>query len=420
MQMQFDLLLTGGQVVDPGAGLVGRLDVGVRRGRIIAVEEGLAATEAAQVVPIDGEYLLPGLIDLHAHVYAGVGYFGIDADSVAWRSGVTTWVDAGSSGAFTFPGFRDFIIDRATARILAFIAISYMGMPGLNYDEYANIATCDVDVLRRVVDANRDVIVGIKVRMGTGRSGEHGLEPLRRARRAADDLNIPIMTHIATAPPPITEILPFLKGGDIVTHALTGQSERLVDDGGNVLEAALAARARGVIFDVGHGSGSFSWQSAEAAASAGFWPDVISTDLHQVSLPGPNLLEPLKQEIVARVTGDGTPRFTLPMAMSKFLHLGLSLQAVVAATTMRPARILALDGEIGTLRPGARADLATFVIDEGAFELRDIHGAVRTADRMLRNTRTFKDGRLMPAKPVLPPPPWIRLVDQEPSVGALV
>ena len=159
--MQFDLLISGGHVVDPTADYDGRLDVGIARGRVVAVEPSLAGHTAAQMLDASGTYVFPGLIDLHTHVFHGVGYFGIDADSVAWRSGVTTWVDAGSAGAFTVPGFREYVIERASARILAFIAISYMGMPGLNYDEYANVETCNEEVLARAVDANRDVVVGI-------------------------------------------------------------------------------------------------------------------------------------------------------------------------------------------------------------------------------------------------------------------
>jgi dihydroorotase len=411
--MRFDVLVKNGHVVDPAAGYDGRLEVGIRRGRIVEVGESLSIVEAAEVIDARGQYVVPGLIDLHTHVFRGVGYFGIDADSIAWQTGVTTWVDAGSSGAFTLPGFREFIIDRSQVRILAFIAISYLGMPGLNYDEYANIETCNLELLGRAVAANRDIIVGIKVRMGTGRAGNHGLEPLRRARTAADELGIPIMSHIATSPPPVDEILSLLGPGDIVTHAYTGQSERLIDDDGRLLDAAQQARERGVIFDIGHGSGSFSWATAESLVEAGFPPDVISTDLHWVSLAGPNLIAPTNQEIVARVRGDGTPQFTLPVAMSKFLHLGMSLNDVIEATTSRPASIVSMDGEIGTLRPGARADFATFMIDEGTYELYDIHGSRRTATRMLRNTGTWKDGRPMPPKLNAPHPPWIRLVDLE-------
>jgi dihydroorotase len=411
--MRFDLLIKGGEVVDPGAGLSGRLDVAIVKDRIAAVEPGIPVESAWRVIDATGQYVTPGLVDLHTHIYRGVGYFSVDADSIAWRCGVTTWVDAGSSGAFTFPGFREFVIEPATVRVYAFIAISYLGMPGLNYDEYAALQSLDADVLGRVVNLNRDRIVGIKVRLGTGRSGYQGLEPLRRARTAADELKLPIMCHIATGPPAVEDILALMQAGDIITHSYTGQTERLIDGEGRLLDAARQARERGVLFDIGHGSGSFSFESAEALAKAGFWADVISTDIHHMSLPGPKLQDPLAQEIIARVKGDGTPQFTLLTAMSKFLFLGMPFAEVIRATTARPAEVLGLQGQVGTLRPGAYADVATFVIDEGDFPLFDIHGNQRRAHQMIRNARTLIGGQDMPHKEMPAPPPWIRLVDLE-------
>lgn len=411
--MRFDLIIKGGRVVDPAAGLSGLLDVAIVGSRIAAVEEDIPAVDAWRVIDAAGCFVTPGLIDLHTHVFRGIGYFGVDADSIAWRCGVTTWVDAGSSGAFNIPGFREFIVEPASVRIRAFIAMSYMGIPGLNYDEYAVPQSLDPDVLRRAVAANRDIVVGIKVRMGTGRTGYQGVEPLRRARAAADELGLPIMCHIATAPPAIEDVLALMKAGDIITHSYTGQTERLIDGQGELLEAANEARGRGVIFDIGHGSGSFSFESAEALVRAGFWPDVISTDMHQVSLPGPNLLDPLSQDIVARVKGDGTPQFTLLTAMSKFLYLGWEFADVIRATTSRPAEILGMQGQVGTLRPGALADIATFVVDRGEYRLFDIHGNQRTATQMIRNVRTIVGGRDLPRKEMPAPLPWIRLVDLE-------
>lgn len=414
--MRFDLIIKGGTVIDPGAELSGSLDVAIVGDRIAAVERDIPAGDGWRVVDASGQYVTPGLVDLHTHIYRGVGYFGVDADAIAWRCGVTTWVDAGSSGAFTIPGFREFIVEPARVRIRAFIAMSYMGIPGLNYDEYAVLQSLDADVLHRAVAANRDLVVGIKVRMGTGRTGYQGLEPLRRARQAADELGLPIMCHIATSPPAVEEILALLTAGDIVTHSYTGQTERLIDGDGALLDAARQARERGIVFDIGHGSGSFSFESAEALARAGFWPDVISTDMHQVSLPGPNLLDPMAQEIVARVKGDGTPQFTLLTAMSKFLYLGWGFPDVIRAATSRPAEVLRLQGLVGTLRPGAYADVATFVVDRGEYRMFDIHGNERVATQMIRNVRTIVGGRDLPRKEMPDPPPWIRLVDLEERV----
>jgi dihydroorotase len=411
----FDVLIKGGEVVDPGAGLTGLLDVGIKKDRIVAVEANLPPESASRTIDATGQYVTPGLIDLHTHVYRGVGFFGVDADAIAWRCGVTTWVDAGSSGGYTWPGFREFIIESSRVRVYAFISMSYLGIPGLNYDEYGAIETLDVNVLRRVVTANRDRIIGIKVRMGTGRTGNQGLEPLRRARIAADELGLPIMCHIAIAPPAIDDVLSLLKKGDVLTHSYTGHSERLVDGDLRPLDAARRARDRGVIFDIGHGSGSFSFESAEALSQAEFWPDVISTDIHQVSLPGQMLIDPTAVETVARVRGDGTPRFTLLTAMSKFLFLGWSWANVVRATTATPAAALGLEGQLGTLSPGAYADIATFVIDEGDFPLFDIHGNQRLGHQMIRNIRTLVGGRELPPKAMPAAPPWIRLVDLEQS-----
>jgi dihydroorotase len=412
--MPYDLLIQGGHLVDPATGRDGSFDIGIEGGRIAAVEPSIAAGDAAQVVDAAGMVVTPGLIDLHTHVFRGVGYFGIDADSVAARSGVTTWVDAGSAGAFTFPGLQEYVIDRTAVRVLAFINISYLGLAGLNYDEYCNLATCDVDVLGRAVERYRDVIVGIKTRMGTGKVGNQGLEPLRLARQAADRFGLRLMVHISQAPPPVTEVLELLRPGDVLTHAFTGLSERLVDDAGVVLPAALEARESGVQLDIGHGSGSFSFESAEALTAAGVWPDTISSDLHQVSLPGPNLMDPQAQDVVARVRGDGTPQFTLLTVISKFLHLGMTLSDVVRATTQAPADWLGIGDDAGSLAVGSRADVALLRLAQGEFELYDIHGNRRTAEQLLHHEHTILGGRILDAVPMPAHPPWIRLVDHEP------
>jgi dihydroorotase len=414
--MRFDVLVKGGHVVDPAQGIDGRADVAIRRDRIAACDHDIPAGSAARVIDASGQYVTPGLIDLHTHIFRGVGYFGIDAESIACRTGVTTWVDAGSAGAFSLPGFREFIVDTTPLHVLAFMNISYVGLSGLNNEEYCNLEACDVDLFRRVAEANHDIVVGVKTRMGTDALGYQGLEPLRRALQAADACGLPVMCHICMAPPPIEDVLALLRPGDIVTHSFTGASEKIVSDDGMLLDAASQARERGVIFDIGHGAGSFSFESAEALVAAGFLPDVISTDLHQISLPGPNLLEPEggrdRVDVVARVKGDGSPAFTLLTAMSKFLHLGMSLTDVVRATTIRPAELLGMEDQIGTLQPGASADVALCTLDTGEFPLSDVHGNTRVAHQMLRNTRTILRGQDLPMRPIPPSPPWIRLVDR--------
>ena len=410
--MRYDVVVAGGEVLDPAAGLAGRMDVAISRGRVAAVEPSIAQDAAARVVDATGRHVVPGLIDLHAHVFWGADYFGVDADSIAWRSGVTTWVDAGSAGAFSLPAFREFIVRPARARILAFLNMSYLGLAGLNYDEYCNLRACDVDLFCRVAELNRDLVVGIKVRMGTEGVCGGKMEPLVRAIEVAERCDLPVMCHISQAPPPLAEILPLLRPGDIVTHAFTGLSEKIVDETGRLRDEARRARDRGVVFDVGHGAGSFSFETGEALAAQGFWPDVISTDLHQVSLPGPNLIDPESQDLVARVRGDGSPQFTLLTVMSKFLHLGMPLAEVVSAVTSRPAEVLGRAGEIGSLAPGSTADLALLEIEEGETDLFDTHGNRRRAARMVRCRGVLAGGRELPPKQVPPTLPWIRLVDE--------
>ena len=371
--MRFDVLIRGGEVIDPGGAHEGRLDVAIARDRIAAVDSNIPAESAFRIIDATGQIVTPGLVDLHTHVFHKLTYWGIDPDPVGSRSGVTTWNDAGSVGALTVEGFRDFIVRPARVGITAFVNISSIGLVCDDY-ECANPWYLDVDLLRRIVERNRDLVLGVKVRMGNlvPLVGDP-LEPLRRARQAADECELPLMMHISFGPPTIDEVLPFLKPKDVLTHCFTGHAMKIVDDAGELLDVARRAWESGVVFDVGHGTGSFSFETAEAVMGNGRKPDVISTDLHQLSVNG--------------------PMFDLPTTLSKFLHLGMSLAEVIEAATVRPAGVLGLEREIGTLQPGSRADVALFKLYEGRFPLQDIHGNVREAGRLLRNTVTIMGGR---------------------------
>jgi dihydroorotase len=384
--VRFDVLIRGGEVVDPGGGHVGRLDVAIERDRIAAVDRDIPVESASRVIDATGQVVTPGLVDLHTHVFHKLTYWGIDPDPVGSRSGVTTWNDAGSIGALTVEGFREFIVRRARVRITGFVNISSIGLVCDDY-EVANPWYCDVDLLRRIVERNRDLVLGVKVRMGNlvPLVGDP-LDPLRRAREAADVCELPLMMHISFGPPTLEEVLPFLKPRDVLTHCFTGHAMKVVDDEGRLLDAAARAWESGVVFDVGHGTGSFSFEIAEAVMGDGRKPDVISTDLHQLSVNGPT--------------------FDLPTTLSKFLHLGMSLREVIGAATVRPAEVLGLEREIGTLRPGSRADVALFRLYEGSFPLQDIHGNVREAARLLRNALTMVGGRELERLPPAPGAPW--------------
>jgi dihydroorotase len=378
--VRFDLLIRGGDVVDPGGGSEGRLDVAVTRGRIAAVSSNIPPESAFQVIDAGGQIVTPGLVDLHTHVFHKVTYWGIDPDPVAARTGVTTWNDAGSVGAMTLPGFRDFVVGPAKVGITAFLNISSVGLVCDDY-ECANPHYLDVGLFRRLFEHNSDLVLGVKVRMGNLVPFEgDALEPLRRARRAADECEVPLMMHISFGPPSIAEVVPFLKPNDVLTHCFTGHPMKLVDDEGRLLEVAERAWDSGVVMDVGHGTGSFSFEVAEAIMAAGRKPDVISTDLHQLSVNGPT--------------------FDLPTTLSKFIHLGMSVREVVEAATARPAAVLGLEREVGTLQPGSRADIALFRLLQGDFPLQDIHGNVRHGSQLLRNTATIVGGRQLGLLPV--------------------
>jgi len=409
--MPFDLIIKGGRVIDPASDIDGIRDVAVEGDRIAAVEPSIPRESAKRVIDAADRLVTPGLIDMHTHVFWGANHGGIDADSIAWRSGVTTWIDAGSAGAYSIPALREYVAKPAEARIKAFINISYLGLVGLNYDEYCNPLACNVDLLARVADQSRDFVVGIKARMGEEGFCFPGLEPLRRAVRASEVTGLRVMCHLSGLPPPLKEVLALLRAGDIVTHSFTGAGEKLVDDRGQILPEVLRARDGGILFDVGHGAGSFSFESAEALAGHGFWPDTLSTDLHQGSMPGPNLVE--DQENVHRVRGDGSPHFTLLTVMTKFLYLGLPIDQLIRAVTSRPAELIGMSGQIGTLRPGSAADIAILDVERGTHELYDIDGQKRSFDRQFRSVLTLRAGREMVQKPVPPPPPWVRLVDLE-------
>ena len=381
MPEPYDLLLAGGDVLDPGGGPGGRCDVAVRDGRIAAVGPDLPR-DAGTVVDVAGRLVTPGLVDLHTHVHPGTGYWGVDPDPIAWYSGVTTWVDAGSAGAFTVDGLRAYAGSREV-RVRALLNIAGPGLAART-GEGRDLESCDAGLAAGAIRAHRGFVRGVKVRIDADTVGANGVEPLRRGLAAAAACGVPVMVHIGTAPPALDDVLGLLRPGDIVTHCASGIAEPLGP-------AAAAAHRRGVLFDIGHGSGGFAFDVVERQVAAGLRPWSISTDLHARSLYG--------------------PVFDLPTTMAKLLAVGLPLAEVVAAATVRPARALGLDA--GTLAVGAPADVAVFRVERGAFEVVDAHRQTRRAPLRLVNEHTYVGGRrLLPRLPV-PPPEWIPLTSAQ-------
>lgn len=389
---RFDLLVRGGRLIDPAAGLEGVFDVGMSGGRVTALGPTLPVEGARRVIDATGSYVTPGLVDLHTHAFHGGTFWGIEPAALAWRSGVTTWVDAGSAGALTLGAFRALVLDRPGPRVQALLNLSSIGLASRT-GELADLDLCDVELCVRQFQLNRDVLRGLKVRIDRFTVGRHGLEPLRRARRAAGELGVALMVHVGHGPPELGDVLELMRAGDVLTHCTTGASMRLVDARGVLLPVARAAAERGVVFDVGHGAGAFSWASAAGLIAAGHAPQVISSDVHQLSAFG--------------------PMFDLPTCMSKCLALGMELGEVVRAATARPAELLGLAREIGTLRSGARADLAVFGLEPGPLPLLDVDLQERMADALLVNRLTVLGGEVLEPRPGPRPAPWVALSERQ-------
>jgi dihydroorotase len=415
--MIFDLLIRGGRVIDPAAAIDAELDVAISRGRIASVDSHIPAQNARQVVDADGLLVLPGLIDLHTHVFHDFTYWGVDPDLMAHDSGVTTWVDAGSAGAASLRAFRKHVVRAAGVRIKAFINISLLGLIGPEY-ELSEPSYADPELLRRAVAGNLDFLVGIKVRMASPTVGNTGLLALHRALEAASETGLPIMVHISDAPPEIGEVLALLRAGDVVTHCCTGGSMKLVDSDGKPLQVALEALDRGVLLDVGHGAGSLNFASAEAMLAAGMMPNTISTDIHQMSRHVDSLMssDAVDSPIIQFRAGTDD-RFDLPQCMSKFLALGVPLTEVVAATTSRAAAFLGMSDEIGCLRPGTRADIGLFRLIDEPVTFVDVSGNVRTGSQRLVNVQTFADGDLLRDPGGADSVPWVERISPEVSHG---
>ncbi|HYM05486.1 MAG TPA: amidohydrolase/deacetylase family metallohydrolase [Terriglobales bacterium] len=366
--MPFDLLLTGGRVIDPSQSLDAVADVGIRDGRIAEVAPHLDGTYCRDLRDVSSKYLCPGLIDLHGHWYEG-NLYGIDP-VICLNHGVTTAVDAGSTGYANFPEFRRTVIDQCPTDILAFIHISFMGLHAPFAEELMDLRYARPRETAAVIGKHQDRAVGVKLRVGA-MTANHGLEALGRALEAASEAGVPLMVHVSRGAEE-REILRRLRPGDILTHCFHGRGNGMIAE--TIVPQAHEARERGVFFDVGHGCGSFSWDTARRAFEQHFYPDTLSTDLHRYSVS-----EPLS--------------VTLPQVMSKMLCLGMSVEDVVLKTTAAPARALGRQREIGTLRPGAQADVLVFDMETGRFPFTDTHLQVRDGSRRIVPRLVIKKGQ---------------------------
>jgi len=374
---QYDVVITGGQVIDPANGVSRAADVAISDGRIAAIEDGIDPGRGRRHIDASGQYVTPGLVDLHTHIYWGVTYWGIEADPVAARTGVTTWLDVGSSGGYTFPGFREYIVQRNRSRIYALLNLSSIGLVAPTW-ELSNPDHLDVDLAAEIVERNRDIILGIKARIDCRTTRGTGILAMQRARELADRVGLPLMTHIGASPPTLAEVAEYLRPGDILTHCFTGQDMKIVGPDGKVDPQIKALKEQGLILDVGHGTGSFSYEVAEAMLEQGILPDVISSDIHQMAIQG--------------------PMFDLPTTLSKFINLGMPIEDVIAAATINAARAIRLE-HLGRIGVGDPADVAIFRLQEGDFEFHDITMSERKGSKLLVNTATLLGGEELPRLP---------------------
>ena len=367
----YDLVIRNGEVIDPSRGLRRKADLAISAGRIAAIEETIPPERGWEVIDARGLYVTPGLVDLHTHCYHSATGLSVEADPIAARSGVTTWVDAGSFAHDQVAGFRRFIVEPAQVRIFGYVYL---------YPSSRNPDIDPIDYVRRQMRAtgravldNRDILLGVKVQIGSNMNGRYSYDLLKLARQLCDEFQIPLMTHISFAPPETEQVMELMRPGDVVTHCYNGHTLGITDASGKLKPGVAEARARGVIFDVGHGLGSFNFAAARRALDAGFPPDTISTDIYNLNVNG--------------------PVFDMPTTMSKFLYLGMSFEEVLRRSTWIPARVINRVEGMGTLAVGAPADVALLELEEGEFRLVDSQRNAVTARQRIVSRLTICRGR---------------------------
>lgn len=378
----YDLLLKNGTIIDPGQSIRKKvMDIAVKNGRIASLNKDIPVDDTKEVLYLKGKLVIPGLIDFHTHVYWGGTFLGIKADQQI-RKGVTTFIDAGSAGAGNFLGFKEHIIDCSTSRIYSFLHIAYTGIIGAIYrpedfvivGEMEDVRYGIIEAAIKIGEEYPDLIVGIKVRASLEASGDQGLEPVRLAIAAAEQLNKPVMVHVNVPPPTIQEVLTILREGDILTHSFRGFPNSLLDENDEVRAVAVEARERGVIFDSAHGGGSFSLEVTKKLLQRNFMPDIISSDLHSRCIEG--------------------PAYDLLTTMSKMLNLGMNIDDIVEATTWKPATVISLQDKLGVLQKDTVADISVLEIEEGEFEFYDGFGNKSVGNRRFKPVLTIIAGEV--------------------------
>jgi dihydroorotase len=369
-----DLLIKGGTVIDPGQNLHAPLDVAVKDGKILELSPDIPAARALRVVSAKGKIVTPGLIDVRVHVFEGVGPTGLNADQYCLGRGVTTAVDAGSTGYADIAGFRQYVIRPSATRVYALVDIGARGTILGLIGNYANLDWVNAQLTARAAEANKPDVVGIKVRLSREITGSNDLEILKRALEAAKISHLPLMVHVGDSYSPLPEILVQMRKGDVLTHCFTGRPHGPLDANGKIIPEMLDCRQRGVLFDVGDGGPHLDLDVAEKCLQQNFLPDTIGTDLGGLSYNG--------------------PVYDLVTELSKFLLLGLSVDQVIERVTVRPTHMFNFGVELGSLRPGTVADITILEVREGSFLFSDSTGKKRTGRQKFQSAAAVRAGKL--------------------------
>ena len=414
MDAQFDMLLRGGRVIDPASGRDGVADIAIRDNVIAAIEPSIPTAAAREVLDVSGKIVTAGLIDTHAHVYEHVtGRFGLNADMVGVRSGVTTLVDQGGPSCMTIPGFRHFIVEPAQSRVLCFISMYLVGgMEGHLYPALYGPDQVDIKATIRAGRANSDIVKGVKAHAEIGGASRWGLEVVKLGKRIASELGVPLYIHLGQIWPlkdgvtidpdeVVRELMPIMEPGDVLAHPFTRHPGGFVSvETGQVHPVVWAALDRGVTVDVGHGS-HFSFGMARRTLTAGIRPTTLGADMHgyNVNPPGTG-----KDAAVAENPFAGTAPFNLTIAMTELMALGMSLPEIVATVTNNPARMVRMEDTLGALAVGREADVSVLNLLRGRFTLSDNSGETLVTDQMLTPEFALREGRrILSDSPLIPP-----------------
>jgi dihydroorotase len=371
-----DLLIKGGTVIDPGQHLHAPMDVAVKDGKILEVSQGFPDDRALQVVSAKDKVVTPGLIDVHVHCFDGVGLVGVNADRYCLGRGVTTAVDAGSTGYPAIAGFRKYVINTSSTRIRAMVDVGALGvLVGGTSGAMRNLEWVNPELAAKAARENKPDVVAIKVRLAEDfEAGAQDLECLKRAVEAGEASGLPLMVHILGPYSPLPDLLKMLRKGDIFTHCFNGRNHGVIDASGKILPEVLEARHRGVLFDIAQGTFNLSFDVAEKCLEQNFLPETISTDLSSRAING--------------------PVFDMPTMVSKFMALGLSIDKAIEMATVNPARMFNYGVELGTLKPGNEADISIFELRDGSFEFFDSNKQKRVGRQKLVSTASVRRGQV--------------------------